>query len=259
MSNSNMDILKQRLASGEIDVYEYKLIVKELEEKEHSQQQYSNESIRKNLVVMLDNELKVYEDGMDYKGRFFPLSKVTSVKSGTRSDTLNFVITSRVTGLSISFTDMETIYISENRAWFKSDRHKAIASAGHKIKQITFRNRVNNFVDKLIKNESVQVYSPFSKREEAVFLHSNGTLRTPTKSVDLKTAQNTGTLIIGTKTESNFSNSRSSDSSEVAISETPCGRNGKIPGNAIIFFPSLDDTDVVHGVIEWMSHEGNNF
>lgn len=257
MSDQAIDILKKRLASGEVTLEEYKTILKELEGVKNNNDQQVKTS--RQLVATIDEDFKLFNDAIVYKGSTFLLSDVTAIKNYSSKNTLNFVTMDRLSCLTITFKNSKEICITEDRAWFGKKRHDEILVASQRIKKLTFNHRVTNFADKLLENNKIKLSEDYLKKDPSkdVFLFRDGTIRTPHRSIDLKKARINGTLFVGTRTEGILSHYRASNSNEIAVTETPHAKNGKIPKDAVIFTPYLEDVDVSCAFIDFLSIEGN--
>jgi hypothetical protein len=155
---SPIKILKNRLASGEISIEQYRCILAEI-----SGQTCYEHSIDSSLkdhagaLVLEFEDLKVYEHSIVYKNTAHPLSDVTSVRGGQSRTSFNFVPTQSSSSIGIQFVSGKVISISEDRLLFGGKRHEAIGRLFSTVRQITFKQRLANLTRRLLQQGHLEL------------------------------------------------------------------------------------------------------
>lgn len=92
---------------------------------------------------------------------------------------------------------------------------------------------------------------------EVVTLRKDGTICTPTMTVNLKVAKASGTFGLGTEWHSLNALSHKTNPYEIVLSEKKGMLGALIPSGALKFIPFLEDIDVVHALLAWMAEPQN--
>lgn len=265
MTKSPTDILKARLAIGDISLEEYRQLLAEIRDEPSDGKSFNDAGspgkLQTGAVVLEFEDLRLFENAIMYRNVTHPLSDVTSVRGGQSQQSFNFVPTEKSSSVHIAFVSGEPISISEQRILFGGKRHDAIGRLLATLRKMTFNQRVTNLAKKLIQQGQINLTTTWviGGREvgEVVTLRKDGTVVTPTKSVNLKVAKASGTFGLGTEWHSLNAMSHKTNPLEVVLSEKKGMLGALIPSGALKFVPFLEDIDVVHALLEWMAEPQN--
>ena len=149
MSEAAKNILKTRLASGEISIEEYRQLLAALsgESEPHIKERSSDQGdigLLEERPLAEFEDLKVFETCVFYKGCKHALSDVTSVRGAQSASLFNFVPTEKSSCVVMAFVSGETVNISEDRILFGGKRHEAIGRMLNLLRQVTFNHRLTN-------------------------------------------------------------------------------------------------------------------
>lgn len=252
-----LEILKTRLAAGEISIAEYRELAAIVGAKGPSEPLPSSlPSPRGKLLAQID-DLQLHETGICVKGKWHPLADVTSVSGSSSSLSINFIPMSKTSSAYFSLATGEHISLDEDRVLLGGTRHKAIRNFYSCLQRLTLQSRLNRLATKLVSEARLQIFQPpTTVRTSPVFLTSDGRVQSGTRNIDLKAAKRTGTFGVGTEARSLSRSSHEYNTAEVVISEEK-GLFGYIPLNAIRFTPNVHDSDIVHSLLIWLAAEGN--
>ena len=141
MSEAAKNILKTRLASGEISIEEYRQLLAALsgESEPHIKERSSDQG-----DIGLLEERPLVETCVFYKGCKHAISDVTSVRGAQSASLFNFVPTEKSSCVVMAFVSGETVNISEDRILFGGKRHEAIGRMLNLLRQVTFNHRLTN-------------------------------------------------------------------------------------------------------------------
>ena len=242
------EILKARLAAGEIDIDEYSRLLAVVTARPVSETQPQGS------VLAEVDDVRLYKNVLTSGGRILSLSEVVSVTGSSSSMSYNFVPISKSTWFSVRFVSGDKIFLQEERTYFSGARHKAIAKMYGLVRRSTFQSRLNNLAAKLLREDRIEIYNPYSDKAETVFLTSEGVIETATKSIRLKAAKEHGMFGVGTEWQS-LGLSRGYDTEEVVICESK-GTLGFIPRGALRFNVNIENADVTNALMIWLA-EGN--
>ena len=265
MNKSPQDILKTRLAAGEISLDEYRQLLAEIgkecvEDKSPRDSSPSNE-LKTGALFFEFEDLRLFENAIVYRNVAHPLSDVTSVRGVQSRQSFNFFPTERSSSLHVSFLSGDSISITEQRILLGGKRHDAIGRLLATLRKMTFNQRLTNLAKKLIHQGQVELTTAWviGGREvgELVILRKDGTVVTPTKTVDLKVAKASGTFGLGTEWRSLNAMSHKTNPSEVVLSEKKGMLGALIPSGALKFVPFAEDIDIVHALLAWMAEPQN--
>ena len=265
MTTSPTDILKTRLAAGEISLEEYRQLLAEIRDGTANADRHDSHSpheIRTGALVLEFEDLRLFENAITYRNITHPLSDVTSIRGGQSQQSFNLVPTEKSSSVHIEFLSAEPISITEKRILFGGKRHEAIGRLLTTLRKMTFHQRVNNLAKKLIQQGQIELTKAWiiggKEVGEVVILRKDGTVCTPTKTVNLKVAKASGTFGLGTEWHSLNAMSQKTNPYEVVLSEKKGMLGALLPSGALKFVPFLEDVDVVHTLLTWMAEPQNN-
>jgi len=247
---SPIEILKKRLAAGEVTLVQYKAIEKELCAK-------TSDTDNSNKVIFSFEELQIFETFLLYEGKRYALDSITRVFGWQQAFSLNYIPTSKLSVLVIVFSDKQTITLTEHRAWFGGKRHKEIGQMMWKLRKLTFGQRFRNLVGELRRRRKLLLFSPkiAGGKGDEVYLHLDGTITAGSRTYNLKDAKKRGQFVIGTNTGSMFPARSSSNPYEVTISSGE--KKFGLFSDILRFDPNIDDVDLVHGILRWLAEPDN--
>jgi len=142
MSANPKDVLKARLAAGEISIDEYRELLAEIcdevmdEGRNHIHNQ--SDALSTGKLITEFEDLRLFENAIIHKNIAHPLSDITSVRGGQSEQSFNFLPTEKSSSLSIAFISGESIAISEQRILFGGKRHEAIGKLLAILRKATF-------------------------------------------------------------------------------------------------------------------------
>lgn len=240
-----INILNVRLANGEIDEEEYEKLLNILQPKN-----------RKNLneygrLLFEFDDVKIYENGIKHGNFFHKISEIKSVDGHNSQMSVNYLPMEKSSSVTIWFKSGEKISFNESRVYLGGARHKLIRQLHAVVKQITFKERVNKFFERLMKDGRIVIHKPFYKKGEIIYLTKDGYIETETKKINIKEAKTKGTFGIGTESKS-FGSSKEYNPNEIVIGDVK-GRFGFIPSKTLQFEVNCQDSDVVHSLLIWFS------
>lgn len=264
MTRSPTDILKARLAAGDISVDEYRQLLAEVREgtaQNDRGKSRSPDEMPTGALVLEFEDLRLFENVIEYRNVTRPLTDVTSVRGGQSQQSFNFVPTEKSSSVHIAFLSGDPISISEQRIVFGGKRHQAIGHLLVALRQMTLRQRITNLAKRLIQQEHIELTKTWDiggkTVGEVVTLTKDGMISTPTKTVNLKVAKACGTFGLGTEWHSLNALSQKTNPYEVVLSEKKAILGTLIPSGALKFVPFLEDIDAVHALLAWMAEPRN--
>lgn len=262
MSQAAKNILKTRLASGQISIEEYRQLWATLSDESEPQTRECNSDqrgreLQEGRLLAEFEDLKVFQNCVSYKEWRHALRDVTSVRGGQSSRSFNFVPTEKSSCIVIAFVSGETVNISEDRILFGGKRHEAIVRILTLLRQITFNHRLTNLTKKLIDNGQIELYKPIVGSGESVVLRKDGIVISGSLSINLKQAKATGTFGLGSEWRSLNSMNHENNPYEVILSEKRGLFGALIPRNALRFVPYIEDVDIVHALLGWLATTEN--
>lgn len=262
MPTSPANILRTRLASGEISIDQYRLLLAEIHltanEEPPGAPASDNGTSDTGRILLSTGNTTLYEHVIVHEHVTYQTADITSVGGWHRSNTLNFVPLDRQSFLYVHFTKDRSFHLSEDRAWFGAKRHAELGRLLTLLTSMTFRTRLTNLVVKLRTEKSVILFESNTNKHAQVRLYEDGTLGTSSRRIDIKLAKASGTLGFGGEWVSINGLSSKSDPREVIISESKGLLGGLIPRNALRFVPNQQNTDIVHALIGWLSKPNNH-
>ena len=253
-----VSILKTRLASGEIDADEYRQLLELLRDSGPTKAEVVPNPPVSNgkLLIEVDN-IRLFEKMIVIDGHATPITEVVSVSGMSSSQSINFIPMDKRSYVWFTLASGKVFSLSEDKTLFAPARHRAIRILYSTLKQLTFHGRLNRIATLLRQQGRLEIFHPYSGKDEAIFLTATGQIETASRTIDLKQAKKDGVFGVGVESRS-LGYSRSYDTEEVVVGERK-GLMGFIPGSALRFKANKYDTDVVNALLQWMSEPGNKF
>lgn len=197
------------------------------------------------------------ELGLSLKGINHSYESIASLKFQIQRTTINFS-TDETYALDIRTQGDEFISIRVADAAFSFNKKKVaekkkflLAIANH-INSVTFRRRLNAYLEQLQSNGCVQYKIPgggfFSSKIDTVFIYKNGDVSHSGKTVNLKRAHEAGTLKFGTAY--GLGCDRSIDPYEVSINEKPPILGGRVEGTGSLRFDAGWDFPMIVDILK---------
>jgi hypothetical protein len=181
MNPEIQDKLDARLAGGEITQKEYLEIMATLRSSETSNQP---------LLVVPEEELVLWADGLAYKQQRFGYDRVINLIFQNRKSTFNFLPTSRLTSVSFDLKEGPHVSVGEVTGILPGKRAPIIRQAYVIIRQATCDRRRDTYLKKLLNDGHFEI--------GGARLHIGGLVEKDGVSIDLKTAAKEGGLSFGT-------------------------------------------------------------
>ncbi|MGE0469586.1 MAG: hypothetical protein AB7L09_12480 [Nitrospira sp.] len=259
---SPIEILKKRLASGELSIEQYRCLLAEISgQTPHEQSIDPRAKDRTGALILEFEDLKICKNAIVYRNAVHPLSDVTSVRGGQSRSSFNFVPTQNSSSIGIQFASGEAISISEDRLLFGGKRHEAIGRLFSTMRDITFKQRLVNLTRRLIEQGHLELTRPWTigSRQvgETVILKKEGVVISGERSINLRTAKASGTFGLGSQWHSLNFMSHQTDPYEVVLSEKKAALGALIPIGALKFIPYLEDIDIVQALLAWLAEPNN--
>ena len=259
---SPIEILKKRLASGELSIEQYRCLLVEISgQTSHGQSIDSGAKDHTGALIFEFEDVKVCEHAIVYKDAVHSLSDVISVRGGQSRSSFNFVPTQNSSSIGIQFLSGEVISISEERLLFGGKRHEAIGRLFSTVQQITFKQRLGNLTRRLIQQGQLELTRPWviGSRQvgETIILKKGGVIVSGERSINLKTAKASGTFGLGSEWHSLNAMSHKTNPHEVVLSEKKAVLGALILIGAMKFIPYLEDIDIVHALLAWLAEPNN--
>lgn len=257
VKQSPMDILKQRLAAGELSIEEFRRLREELGSENLGG---SNGALSlpagdsEQPLAEIDN-VAAYEKYLTIAGEKFLYSEVVRA-NGTRDLHLfNYVPTERSASLFLGVSGRKPVFIYEDRVIFGGTRQGRIAKTSQELCRRSFHYRVRNLVDRLRLHGEIILVKPYLDAETPIVITADGYIKKGSRLLYLPSAASVGTLGIGWTLSAWFARSKIQNGDEIVISEHATV-NGKIPRDALYFRPNAEDPDAVAAVIQAMVKSG---
>ncbi|RQP21867.1 hypothetical protein [Piscinibacter terrae] len=258
MSDQLVNVLKARLAAGEISIAEYRSLLAEIGEDRSSPPSTEAPQYETGTLLGEFEQFRLFEYGVQVGQQFHPMSQVVSVKGGQSYKSFNFVPSQNRSSFSITFLSGEQASAVEDRLVFGGKRHNALIHFYDAVRQLTFKPRLTNLVSRLSDIGHLDIYKPPFGGEDTVVLRKDGVIVAGTRTVNLKTAKATGTFGLGTQWHALNAVSQKTNPAEVVMSEERGLLGTLIPRAALRFTPYPDDVDVVHALLGWLAEPSNH-
>jgi hypothetical protein len=218
MPSSPIEILKGRLAQGEITISEYQQILAQLTEGENPRGDKTEKTSQKEVSVrILDiifgpnsyaapTDLKplevnkrfvIHGSFFEYKGKRLEFEQIISIGAEFDTQTVNLVSSSSSV-VTLVLANQEKILLTGMSIVTAGRTNKIVMAAYQILSRITFSNRYQRYVNELKTNDSVVLNAyqlmPFGK----VLLTQDGCLVKGGSSVNLRLSAENDCLVIGT-------------------------------------------------------------
>jgi hypothetical protein len=274
--NANIEKLKERLAAGEISMDEFVQMRALITEKNYDNQSNAKPTLGRlsdfvkskidrggssnNPTLEIDNKeygkIILSGDTIVIGGEKRKTDTIKSIGYGEDSFSINFVPITKGTIVNIVFTDGKSFHISEDRVYTSFGAHGKLNKLYSQLSHASFKTRLNLLANKLRKVGELNL-------DHGVTLMRDGTLTNGSISVNLKKAGAHGDIAIGYEWQS-LGLSSASNPNLISVSEnkiktkiTLLGNSGKAQAGVIEFTVTLEDRDVSHSLLRWLSKEGN--
>ncbi|MFC5511157.1 hypothetical protein ACFPOU_08455 [Massilia jejuensis] len=215
--------------------------------------------VARSVGIAAIDEFQLYSDHLRIGEEHVELSDVSSVKCSASTNSLNLVRMSKSTYCTVSFVNRPTIHLNENKTYFQDKRHSAIHRFGSALAEATFSNRVLNLFKRLKKEGRVRLsvdYKPgILGTQPGVFLTADGHLETKEMRVNLKSARESGEILLGVNYGALNGISKEYRADEIAVS--PNKMTWFKPLGGIVFTPTTVDPDVAHYAVNWFAQPNN--
>jgi hypothetical protein len=252
------EILKARLAAGEISIDEYREILAEIStnvpKSAEEQERPTPVEAKIGGLIFEFEHLRLFENAIIHENVVRYITDVTSVDGGQYTHSTNSIPSIKITGLTILFASGESINLEENRKWFGGKRHQALLKLLSMLREVTFKQRMANLTRKLRRQGQLELTRK-SNVGEIVLLRKDGIVIASTKSVNLKVAKASGTFELGTHSTSLMTTK--SNPFEIVLSEKSKRFGRYSPSDALTFVAVTEDLDILRSLIAWMAEPGN--
>jgi hypothetical protein len=266
--------LDLRLAEGSVSLPEYRALLAELDKATPRSETSASSSL--GAVLHQVDDLIIHERGLVVAGRRKYFEEITYVDGGTSEFSINVVARSRRSSISIGFSNGDSYFIDEERAYFGGKRHEAISRAVAILKQSTYQPRLKRFLHELAAAGELEIgeetRSPFpdllfggmkalanlaTGRPSLgpVYLSTQGVLRSPVTTLLIPKCKEEGVLELGVSRQ-NYANS-----SEVYAMETKPFLLASDDRSKVIHFTisHVAGVDVVMSVLAGFANGGLQF
>lgn len=252
MKDTSLEVLRHRLASGEISLEEYRLIKDELTQSSEATQATSWErSATPDALPLAEIDgIEVFDAFLRINGTPYDFESVTSVRGGGCISSVNLVPLDRWASLSVTVEGQEPIRILENRVIFGGRRQGRIVKTYSCLASKTLKFRSERLYYKVRDLGSVTLGKDLRSGSNVVAM-ANGILRCGDRTMRLAVAKDQGRLVHGIQLVS-LGASRGSDPSLFVVTESP-SKSGWIPNDAIRFYSTEEDEDAVFQVLNWIA------
>lgn len=252
MTETPMDILKARLARGEISVEEYQRLYLLLRN-EYAPARSSlspEQQLDCGRPVAGVDDLILCERALKYQGDIHALDAVQSVRGGQDRSTVNGITAHRHTYLRVILGDGTQIEVAEGRAWRGGKRHDAILETLRQLQQLTLASRCDYVWRRLAADGSLRLTTPGLLARDPAYLYSDGSIGNSRMRVGIREAHLTGTLVFGHSQGHYPASSYSPD--DIVISDKKAPKLLALPlTHKIVFTVNELDPDVVRAIISW--------
>ena len=249
MDDNLIDILKKRLAVGEISIDEYRQLMSEVcnssfESKAQENPDLSGSLDTGSFIDGIDN-FQLYKNVIVYQDKTYKLTNVSRVYGEQSSSSVNFFPTSRRSSFGVSFTFGESINISEDKTMFAGSRHDKIGRIYSALRSLTINQRITNLAIKIKQQGEVFLTKEWNYQGKVygqnIIFRRDGMLVTPTRVINLKVAKASGVFQLGSEWRGINGISKKSNPYEVILSEKKATLGFVVPSDALKFTPSHED------------------
>jgi hypothetical protein len=215
---NSLEILKERLAKGEISLSDYRQIASELTSSRASdlagdsldlvkkgaskfvstsstviKDIFGTDSVpypTNNAPFVVTKNLHIFGDFFEYKSVRFDFSEIVSLSFFAKSETMNFIPMGTNSDLCIWVKSGKKIEISGASVFIKGKTNKYMSIAYSLLSQVTYNQRLRLAVDKLSNRGGIIV--------DGVTITKDGYFRKGGTSVNIRKAALNENLVIGT-------------------------------------------------------------
>lgn len=251
-------ILDRRLANGDVSIGEYREILSELGGGPVPPVQPLSTPLAQapQLLVAVD-DLAIFENGMFIGGQKIDLQRIAHISGDAYQFTLNFMLSSKLSRLTITLTDGACLNYSEDRTHRGDARHDAIRTAYAILRKATFSSRLDDLAQRIRSAGSLPIGIVDENPKKVVHLTVRGELVYRDQVVDLKQAKANDGLGIGVRSESLSGLNNKTDPDVIFASLHP-KRMFRLPRKSIRFKAHGEDKDVVANLLQWLALPGNS-
>lgn len=243
-----IDTLRKRLASGEIDIAEYKNLLQIINSLNTRSLESPQKTNAERLMASFENFL-LYENYIQIGDKKHFLADVTVVTTYAREVSFNF-IKSLESGFTVKFQENTCYSASNDSTWpFKKERYEKIRQFGAKLKSMTAQSRMNNVVKKLKECGKILIGSS-NKKESQIYLTKEGKITTAIREFDIKSCAAKGTFGVGVVSINNYQSPN-----KVLISNE--GKSILGYGKESLSFDLAVNEDVLKSLLLWFADPGN--
>jgi hypothetical protein len=264
MNPTAKEVLDMRLANGEISEPEYRDLVRTLTDSEPASWTSVVPKLR-SLVSAIDDRIfgfppavtptnaspwtltdnvVLYGDNLLHKGNRRNYSDISSINYWAVSSTVNFINIKRNNHLELVYGNGDKITMRAFGAIIESSKHRRIASAYNFLCHVTFKQRLQRYLD-LLQNPGYFVAG-------GVRVDANGEVEKDGVRLSIPTAEERGALELG----SHFGNPEyghgATDPYTIVVGETRTGLFAKK-----IVFRVTENQDVVFDLIRYLVDRHN--
>lgn len=188
--------------------------------------------------IPIDSDSFVTDEVVVHMGIEYSVARINSLRFEEHKESLNFVTTLRIRGLTITFADGRWIQMACQSPLLKKTKFSNLLSAFEALSPLTFRQRYQRYVDAL-KSDGYFDYS-------ATRIYADGTISTlkqPDIRLSLRDAHSENRLGMGKSYGVSWIGYSASDPFEIGFYEKPPG--GFFTKNACVQFKCLENRDVI--------------
>lgn len=251
--NPHVEVLKSRLASGEITLTQFHELLSILQN-DANVALPTRPAIDPGRLITSIDDIQLFEKYLKVGNDYIELHEITKIDAGQSNYSVNFLPISKNTSCSISFKNREPLYLGEDRTYFGGSRHKDILAFTSMLRAATYPNRLRARFDSLMVNKTTVIGT---SGNEFVFLNFDGTISLNDKRVRLKIAREKGIYEIG-RAGIYIGLTTSYNPYEALVCEES-GHLNLIPKSAIRFEMSSSDFDIINAIVEVFSGGQNPF
>jgi hypothetical protein len=210
----SIDILKKRLASGEIGVEEYERIISVLRDTNTSGTVRKPVPTSPEKLIAQCDEFSLYATCVQIGDERRDLVDVSAVTNSSSEGSINFVPYKRESWCCVTFKDGRNVELIEtSTSFFKKAHHARIRQFGTAIQQATSQSRFDDLCQ-LLRSKRIIQLATGDKAEPEIWLTADGMLQTSKRKFRIAACAATGTFGVGTRSYRTYS------SAEVLISES---------------------------------------
>ena len=196
--------------------------------------------------IPIDSDSFVTDEFVVHKGKEHSVSRINSLTFEEHKQSMNFVTTFRIRGLTIGFNDGQWVQILCQSPLLKKTKFSNLLSAFEALSPLTFRQRYQHYIDAL----KFEGYFDYSKTR----IYADGTISTlkhPEIRLSLQDAYSENRLGMGKSYGVSWIGYSESDPYAIGVYEKAHG--GFFTKNACVQFKCQQNRDVIMALLR------NNF